>query len=52
MPEYVPPPPDYITTHNNVLCSPVLCTALLTPAPPWLVCNKASVDQVHNCTAR
>ena len=47
IPEYFPPSPDYITTHEEVLGSPVLCTALLTltmlsswrssPAPPWLV---------------
>ena len=44
------------------LGNPVLCTALLTlamlsfwrssPAPPWLVCNTASVGQVHHCSAR
>ena len=30
MPEYFPPPPDYITTHDDVLGSSILCTALLT----------------------
>ena len=62
MDEYFPPPPDYIITHEDVLRQPFFCTALLTltmisfwrssPAPPWLVCNKACVDQVHPCTAR
>ena len=30
MPEYFSPPPDYITNHDDVLGSPVLCTALVT----------------------
>ena len=62
MPEYFSPPPDYITTYNDVLGSPVLSTALLTltilsswrssPAPPLLACTKASMGQDHYCTAR
>ena len=30
MPEYLCPPPDYITAHKDVPGNPVLCTALLT----------------------
>ena len=55
MPEYFPPSPDYISSHDSVLGSPVLYTVLLTltmfsswrsaPAPPWLGCNKTSVRQ-------
>ena len=61
MPEYFPYPPDYIITHEEVLGSPVLRTALLTltmlsswrSSPQWwLVCNRASVGQVYNCIAR
>ena len=54
MPLYLPRPPDYITIHEEVLGSSVLCTALPTltsspPAPPQLVCNKTSVGQIHYC---
>ena len=58
MPKYSPSPWLY-DNSDDVLGSPVLCTALLTlffssrsaPASPWLGCNKTSVGQVHHCTA-
>ena len=61
MPEY-PLPLIILQLMRMYLRSPALCTALLiltmvsywrsSPAPPWLVCNKASVSQVHHCTDR
>ena len=61
MPECSPPPPDYVTTHDDVLGSPILCTVLFTlimfsslksdPASPWWRCNKTSAGKVHHCSA-
>ena len=52
MPEYFPPTPGYITTHEEVIGSPALCTVLpmpsswrSDPARPRLECNKTSVDR-------
>ena len=63
MSEYFPTLPILLKLMRMYGGSPVLCTALVTltllsswrnsPAPPWwLMCNKASVGQVPNYTAR
>ena len=55
MPEYFPPPPYYIITHQEVLGTALLTLPMLfswrsAPDPPRLDCN--TVGQVHHCTAR
>ena len=59
----IPPLPlNVFQLMRMYLDNPILCAALLTltmlspwrssPAPLWLVCNKASVGEVRHCTAR
>ena len=56
MREYFPPPPDYIATPEDVLCTALRTLTMLsssrsTPAPLWLECNIVKiVGQAHHYT--